>query len=220
MPVSVGNISSATGFSSSLTWVHTLGTGSDLVLVVLMGTAGARTVTSVTWDADGVNQSLTQLRRDENVGFAGTEIWYLVNPSVATGSSEVSTVESAGAHVQGGAITFLGATTPDNAAGSNADAVTSASDTVAGDAADNFMVDLLRANTTHALGADQTLAFTEIQESDRTSGSTQDGVDGGIMSWTFSSADMCHTACRIPAAAAAAAATEIPLRRFYMRDAT
>ena len=66
MAVAVGNTSSASANNANIDFVHTLGTGSDLVLVVGTSTDAAVTITSVTWDGDGVNEALTQLRRDDN----------------------------------------------------------------------------------------------------------------------------------------------------------
>jgi len=204
MAVAVGNTSSGSGNSANIDFIHTLGTGADLVLVVGTSTDAAVTITSVAWDGDGVNESLTFLRRDDNIGDAITEIWYLVGPSVATGSSEVNVVASAKAQNIAGAITFTGATTPDNATGSVPDAVESVSDTVTGVGSDDFVFDVLRSpGNAPTEGANQTAQWNLATGGERGAGSTQDGVDGGVMSWSWSGAvGVAHTACRIPTAGA------------------
>ncbi len=205
MAVALGNTSSASiNNSTTLDFVHTLGTGSDLVLMVGLCLDAGITGSSVTWDGDGVNETLIQLRQDVNIGDATTEIWYFVNPSVASGSSEVNVVLSAKAQHIAGAVTFTGATTPNNETGSIPEAVTSVSDTVSAVGADDFVFDVLRQpGNAPTEGANQTAAWNIAAGGERGGGSTQDGADGGVMSWSWSGANAAaHTACRIPAAGA------------------
>lgn len=206
MAVAVGNVSSASANSANLDWVHTLGAGADLVLIVGLSLPSGVTGGPVMWDGDGVNEALTMLRREVNTGAATVEIWYLVNPSVATGSSEINATLSAMAQNIGGAITFSGATTPDNDVGSGPDGVTSVSDTVTGSpGADDFVFDVARLNANFVMteGADQTAQWQVVAGGSRGAGSTQDGSFDDVMSWSWSSSsDVAHAACRIPAAAA------------------
>lgn len=206
--VTVGNTSSGSANNANIDFAHVLGTGSDLVLVCGISLDAGLTVTSVSWDADGVNEAFLQLTNaaQDNPAVAHVDIWYLVGPSVATGASEVGVVASAKAQNIAGAITFLGATTPDNATGSVPDGVTSVSDTVSGVGADDFAFDVFRSpGSSPTEGANQTAQWNQTAGGGQGAGSTQDGVDGGVMSWSWASAaDVAHSACRIPAAAAAA----------------
>ncbi len=220
MVVAVGNSGSGSANANSIVWAHTLIAGSDIVLVVGLSLADGINGTAVDWDADGVNEGLTFLTgsRQSNAGAGVSEIWYLVNPSAATGSSEI-TATLTGAMNQniGGSVDFTGATTPDNNSGSVADTVTSVSDTVTGDDADNFIFDVLRHTGGAPIeGADQVAQWNVAAGGDRGAGSTQDGVSGGVMSWTFGSGDVAHSACRIPEAVAAG---DLSTRQLNMSEA-
>lgn len=208
MAVAVGNVSSASANSANLDWVHTLGAGADLVLIVGLSLPSGVTGGPVMWDGDGVNEALTMLRREVNTGAATVEIWYLVNPSVATGSSEINAVLSSMSQNIGGAITFSGATTPDSDVGSGPDGVTSVSNTLLDAGNDDFVFDVVKLNGNFVMteGADQTAQWQVVAGGARGAGSTQDGVFDEVMSWSWSSSsDVAHAACRIPASAAAAA---------------
>lgn len=204
MAVAVGNSASGSVNGNMLTWTHALITGSDIVLVVGLSLQAGIIAIDVTWDSGGQNEPLTFLRRDDNPGGGVTEIWYKKNPSVATGGSTIFAFLTAGMNQNiGGSVDFTGATTPDNATGSIPDSVSSVSDTVAGDAADNFIFDVIREpGAAPIAGADQTEQWNVAAGGERGGGSTQDGVDGGVMSWSNGTTDWAHTACRIPAAAA------------------
>ena len=210
----VGNVSSASANNATVQWVHTLGTGSNLVLVVGVCIDAGLTITSVTWDADGVDQALTGLRTDSNPGDAVSAIYYLVGPSVATGSSEVTVITSTKAQNIAGAVTFIDADTPDGAVGSVPDSVESVSDTVVSPGADDFVFDCMRSpGGAITEGASQTAQWNIAAGGERGGGSTQDGVDGGVMSWSWSgAAGVAHTACRIPNAVTATA-SDSPTRK-------
>lgn len=207
MPATKGNVSSASANSASLAWAHTLTAGATM-LIVGAGLPSGITVTSVTWDADGVNESFTELRNDDNPGAAHTGIWYLLTPSAATGSSEITQAVSTMSRQVGGAVDFTGTSgAPDNATGSATDTTVSMNDTVSGVGADDYVFDSVRSDNGTVLteGADQT-ADWNIQpgSGDIAGGGTQDGVNGGVMSWSWTgSGDAAHTACRIPGIAGA-----------------
>ncbi len=156
MSVTAGNISSATANNANITFAHTLGTGSDLVLLVMVASDADVGVDSVTWDADGVNESLTQLGEIDAPGDAHSEIWYLVNPSVATGSSEIDVAcDSKGQNIAG-AITLLGGDTPVDFT-SEIGAAAGSSITVPNTTADDLVVDCLRKTGNNpTIGGNQT----------------------------------------------------------------
>ena len=195
MAVSKGNVSSTSGNTDSLSWSHTVPSGSNLVLVV--GLCLDDGITASGGVLFNTSESLTLLRRDQNAGAAVTEIWYLVGPTVTTANIVASL--SGKAQNISGAVDFAGADTPDNATGSTPDVTTSVSDTVAGSDADNFIFDCVRKpGAIPTEGADQTADWNIAAVGERGAGSTQDGVNGGVMSWSSTSDDCAHTACRIP----------------------
>lgn len=196
MAVTKGNVSSASGNTDSLAWAHTLGGSSDVVTVGLSLDAGITASGGVTYGAS----AMTLLRRDDNPGDAVTEIWYITGVST---SETITAGLSAKAQAIGGAVDWVGAATPDNATGSIPDAVTSVSDTVAGDASDNFIFDVLREpGNAPTVGADQAEDWNIAAGGERGGGSSQDGVNGGVMSWSWTgSVGAAHTTCRIPASA-------------------
>jgi len=198
MAVAPGNNSSQSGNADSLTWSHSIMGGSDLVLLVFMAIDDGITTSTVVFNT---SESLTLLRRDANAGAGTSEIWYLVNPTQTT----ANIVASISAKAQNIAMAgdYTGATTPDNETGSTPDVVTSVSNTVSGVGADDFVVDVVRKpGDAPTAGVDQIAQFNLAAGGERGAYSEQDGVDGGVMSWSSLSDDWAHTACRIPAAAA------------------
>lgn len=103
MALAVGNISNATAaISGSLTWSHTVASGDDRVLFVLIaGWSATRTVTSVTFNSD----NLQQVKRETN-SFGFAELWVLPNPDVTTGDIVVTFNSSS--YSAAGAINFSG----------------------------------------------------------------------------------------------------------------
>lgn len=85
MAATVDSVSNATASTTTpVTWAHTLGGGSNLVMVVLISGAGATraAVSSVVYDAGGTNQTLSQLASSRADGsYAWSEIWYRKAPS-------------------------------------------------------------------------------------------------------------------------------------------
>lgn len=95
---------------TSLTWSHTVGAGSNRILVVgvsIRNSAG-QTVSSVTYAGVG----LTFIGAQSNGTNSRIEMWRLLAP--ATGTNSIVVTMSAGAHFVGGAASFTGVdqTTP------------------------------------------------------------------------------------------------------------
>ncbi|HEY6947340.1 MAG TPA: hypothetical protein VI297_00880, partial [Gemmatimonadales bacterium] len=102
-PPLVDRVSSAHGKMAPLSWSHTVGTGSNPLLVVGVSVSTGKTVTSVTYRG----AALTYLG-DANNSQAGmrAELWYLKAPAPGTGTVSVSV--SGKTEVVGGAVSFFG----------------------------------------------------------------------------------------------------------------
>ncbi len=197
MAVAKGNTSSGSGNTASLSWSHVVPSGSDRVLLVGVSIlSDAIESTAVVFNT---SESFTVVRRSINNGAQTCSIWRLLNPTVTT-ANIVVTIESM-VQVIGGAVDFNGAGTPDNADGATPDAATSTSLTITGDTADNFMFDVVaKDGGAPTEGVDQTADWNLGSGALEGAGSTQDGQDGGAMSWSSGSDDWAHAACRIPEA--------------------
>jgi hypothetical protein len=204
MAVTVGNISSSSGNITDLIWAHTIAAGTNKVLIVGVALAAGESVSTVIWDnGGGEQQTLTNIHTQQNTGSVRTELWYAVGGVSGTKNITVTCVTKA--RLVAGGVDFSGATTPDNATGREEDAATSSSLTITAAGDDDYLVDMLAedANQNATQGADQA-EYVDIASHASISGagSTQDGaVTGDVMSWSFGSADIAHSACRIPAAA-------------------
>ena len=71
------------GETTTLSWTHVVGSGSDRLLVVGVSIEDAdETVSSVTLDPSGSAQSFTQISgARSSYDETSTELWYLVNPA-------------------------------------------------------------------------------------------------------------------------------------------
>jgi hypothetical protein len=101
-PAVVDRSSSATKLGTSLSWSHTVGTGSDRLLVVGVSVENGQTVSAVSYRG----AALTFLGARSNGGFR-VEMWYLKAPASGTGTVAVSL--SGSANMVGGAVSFFGA---------------------------------------------------------------------------------------------------------------
>lgn len=103
--VGVDDSSSASGVGTQvLQWTHTVGAGSNRLLVVGVSIRGNRTVTGITY----AGQGLTFLgASSNNNNRVRAEIWYLVAPP--TGTATVAVNLSANARFTSGAVSFTGA---------------------------------------------------------------------------------------------------------------
>jgi hypothetical protein len=101
-PAVVDRSSSATKSGTSLSWSHTVGTGSDRLLVVGVSVENGKAVSAVSYGG----AALTFLGARSNSGFRA-ELWYLKAPASGTGTVAVSL--SGSANMVGGAVSFFGA---------------------------------------------------------------------------------------------------------------
>ncbi len=111
MTIVVNDATSPTngGFGTSLTWSHTVSSGSNLILVVGVVAENSDTLTSasgITYGAANLTKAVGRTA-DEGV-WAGVELWYLVNPTV--GTATVTVTMTAGVSAMGGlSVTLSGA---------------------------------------------------------------------------------------------------------------
>ena len=189
LAITTGNTSSAmTTGASSLTFAHTIGSGSNGLLVVNVASQSA-SVSSVTYNGT----ALTFLGVAQNGTSARTEMWYLKAP--AAGTANVVITMSASAEFTGGAANFFGVdqTTPTGAftaatGGAHAPAVTVAS------AAGELVIDSVsvRDGNFTATGAGQTTLFTQDTGGGGGTvlgvGSREAGAASVTMDWSLSGA--------------------------------
>jgi hypothetical protein len=169
---------------NSATWSHTC-TGSNLDLFVGVTVRGnIDKVSGVTYNGVSLTQVWT-VSADGNYHSSG---WILVNPG--TGAHDIvvtfstTTVQWNGPQAAC-SMSFTGVhqTTPTNTPGTATGYSTNASVTVA-TAADEMIVDAVRAGENVTVGANQTQRYGA---GTRNGYSTQAGSDGGVMSWSMSS---------------------------------
>jgi hypothetical protein len=109
--IGIDSISSATGTGSSVSWSHTVGAGSDRILVVgISKRKNDKTTNNITYGGVG---GFTQVGSQIGSGTDhGVEIWYKLAPAVGTANIVVTLSGNVNAAI--GAISFIGVnqTTP------------------------------------------------------------------------------------------------------------
>ncbi|HEY7634895.1 MAG TPA: hypothetical protein VH763_05100 [Gemmatimonadales bacterium] len=183
--------STATGNLLTMSWSHTVGTGTQRLLVVGVTVRnGLNLGVSVTYGGTG----LTLLRSTRNSDNAvRAELWYLKNP--ASGTANVTVTLLGAAKMAGGAVSFSGVnqTTPIGAIASDSSTGTGTTNptTTVTSATGNLVIDAVAmegsAGTVTA-GANQTQRWTNTTGSAggeiRGVGSTEPGAASVTMSWT------------------------------------
>jgi hypothetical protein len=183
--------------AGSLTFSFTVSAGSDKALAVMVAMENTtKDVSGVTYDSD----ALTQVNSDVPSGgdWGEAQMWRIIDASatggdLATTANIVVTVTGDPYRVIGMGISMTGVhqTTPTGTPNSNASTgATSSSVTVASVDADGLLIDVvgLDSDVDCTAGANQT---NEITGGESAPGgctlavSTQDGGDGGVMSWSF-----------------------------------
>ncbi|MBI4848420.1 MAG: Ig-like domain-containing protein, partial [Nitrospirae bacterium] len=181
-----GTATNSSSTTSTVSWSHTVGTGSNRLLVVGVSfdARNSNTVSSVTYGGT----ALTNLRAEgTGANFARTEIWYLTAP--ASGSNTI-TVTIGGTATDklnmAGAVSYTGVdqTTPFSSNRGAAGTTASAPSVSISSATGNLIFDIFatyRPTTTPSQGAGQTLYWKNT-----TQGTT--GVNGGMSSKAGTSA--------------------------------
>ena len=180
-------------------WAHTVGTGSDRLLIVGVSVQEVLdSVNSVTWystatNCSGSSQTLTQAGSVANGSSADSEMWRLINPTAGTGSINVNFAESK--KTRSGAVSFFNVdqTTPLGTFTSANGNDTTPTVTVTGVAEGEVVVDVLAAKggVTLTVDSSQVERWNGVVSGEiSTGGSTEPGPDGGgsvTMSWSLSS---------------------------------
>lgn len=108
---------------TSVTWTHTLGAGSNTILLAAGAQDAGAASTSAAWDSAGTNVAMTRETNATATGTCRPEIWYLQTPAT-TGSKSVK-VSWSGSHDGGySSASYFGvagfnASSPQNATGAN-----------------------------------------------------------------------------------------------------
>lgn len=194
-----------------LTFNHTVSSGSDRLLVVaVMGRSIGMTVTGITFNGDALT-----LGKAVDADFNQAEIWYLLNPDVATGSVVVTQNAGTFVYVAAYAISFFGVTQTspeddDDSNNVNATSISLPALTTVTDAC--VVVDAVSQN---AGGLTMTEETNRTQQVNSTpSGTvassmilTKSPAGSVTMEWTSGSAQQCMVGVAFKPAAAAADST-------------
>jgi len=184
------------GGSSSVSWSHTTGSGSNRIMVVGVSIRVASvSVSSITYGA----QSLTFLRADIHPSSTiRSELWYLIAP--ASGTATVTVTLSGTSRAVGGSCTFAGVAqvSPIDASNGGTGSSSSPSGSVTANTANSMLLGHLAisgsSNTVSSEGSGQTLRWdnttTQQAQADRNigHGSQKGPVAAGSqsMSWGLS----------------------------------
>ena len=183
--------------TGTVTLSHTVGTGANRVLVVIAGTANYQhTITGVTAYKSSSPTAMTSVyakAEDTHTGQAYVSGWIMTNPDSGT-HDIVITASDGGAYVLGIASSWTGVdqSTPNRTATTgiaNDTAITvTDSNVTSGDVVvDGWFTGVTQATLTE--GANQTVLYAQaFSGSMAIASSYQDGADGGVMSWTISTA--------------------------------
>ena len=220
---------SAVGGSSSLTYSHTVGVGSDTALVVGGSVSSscdsAPNITSVTYAGDSMTNEVYVDDPDPsgcaNAGDSG--IYTKTNP--ATGANNVVvTLAGTNGEIHSSANSFFGVnqTDPTSAGNTNFGFDTAANVTVTTQSGDVLVDHVCNGNSVGTVGAAQTERTKQNNNTEATcnnsASSTQDGVDGGAMTWTVGNDLWLISSVSLTPAEAGAPAAITPQRRaFWIR---
>lgn len=208
--------------NGSMTWAHTVTSGSNRLLLVWLAGENATDGNAGTWSGVTYNgAALTKAKSHytvEGVATVSAELWYLVNPPV--GTADIVATANAGdvtpaVHAQGHAIGLTGAAqaAPEATldAGSSADS-TSGSLPITTLTANALIIDFMASNREEipAPGVNQTLLTTALNtdasaqgQASATSSRVTTAAGAYTQSWTFSVAfgRIAYLAASIAAAA-------------------
>ena len=193
MAVTVGNIVSVSGAAGTTLTTPSLnasaGTDQLLVAGTSSSSASAQNATGVTWDL-GTPENFTAGPSINGTSFFGADQWYLL-PTAAT-DTVTATWSSAPDDMNLGVIEFEGVhqTTPIGTTGTDSGSDANGSITLTGQVSGDLLVDCYGLD--NSASADNTPGANQTERIDITSSgsypmslamSTQDGVDGGVMTY-------------------------------------
>lgn len=110
MAIVVESTGSASGVTASLDITNfTVGSQTGKILLVCVSYVDGSRPNTVTWDSAGVNQALTNLKRQRESVSSGraVDIWYLLNPTAATAKT-ITIANTGSTDTIGGAIFLSG----------------------------------------------------------------------------------------------------------------
>jgi hypothetical protein len=188
--ISFDAVSSATSGSSPLSWAHTVGSGTNRLLVVPIGVeedSANGDVTSVTYNSVALTKAVENFVEN----FQNTEIWYLLNPPEGSANVEVTTNGTPG-DINAGAISVFGAaqsapeaTASQDDAGADWTTIQTNITTLTDGA---WVFDVVGSGQPRTFTADagQTERFDETGGSDGAAGSTEEVPTAGAatLGWT------------------------------------
>lgn len=194
---------------------RTTGTGSNRCLVAHVGAwaGGSTNTSSVTFDPGGANEQAFTALASATTGNSDrhSSIWYAEGvTSGASGIIRVNYTSYADAMwVSVTEWTGVDQTTP-MAGGQNLyDNTGTPSVTVPTVGSDDYVCDAISAGNGVTVGANQVQQYNNTQGSNHFGASIQAGSDGGVMSWTLTSAYIGLSAGRLDASAATAPAPNV-----------
>jgi hypothetical protein len=176
--------SSFGGNGVSLTWAHTVGSGSNRILIVGVSIHTTGSINSVTYA--GVN--LTKVGSISNIGVISSELWYLVNPASGTHDVIVTASESV-LNLAAGGMSYTGVDQA-NPLGTYASATgfSNAMSVDVSSAVNELVVDSVAVWTglvaAPSAGAGQTQRWNVYQNSASGAGSDEPGAATVTMSWS------------------------------------
>ena len=201
MPVTFGTSSEAGSTSSTALALPAITKNSGEILVVLVGCDDTTSVSTIDTDVD--TNAFTLRGTATNTGQDRSEIWYALDGAITNGSRTVTVNFNTGNRVGAAVLSFAGAGTPDNYVSNNGDTQSSPDNlTPGGHSDDTMMVNVQAGAQTVSLEANQTSVLNQNNGGRRQRGSYKDGVNGGTIgiNWVPGTADLAHSACRIPEA--------------------
>jgi hypothetical protein len=188
MALSIENVATNQGTGTTLDVTLTITSGNLLVIGVGY-VEGAPATSGVVWDPAGANQALTQLIRIREAADTGrvSELWYRKAPTPgASKIIQITFTASAGAgscalgFIDADQTTTFGTAVSAVSPGGGSDPIT----VTAGTAAGEIIVDFVTGGSNSTAGADQTQRYHNVDLGALFACSTQNGADGGVMSWT------------------------------------
>lgn len=204
MAVTVDSTGSTTASAgTTVTLSHTVGAGSDRVLVVLVAIDDSTPgfPSSVTYN--GVSMT--------NLGGVGTtnnpllvDGWYLVNPD--TGAHNVVVTKDSGRPTAVAAISLFGGSTPNYSNGQGADGVTSSTLNITASKSGMAIDVIMTSASTPTVDASQTEFGTNLNfngTEDMSCSYKTVAAGTPTMSWTFASTDYAHGGLFVPEASSA-----------------
>lgn len=217
--------------NSTITTGNITVTGTDPALFITTASTddASRNPSSATWNV-ATPENFTEVVAATGQSFFGASIWGLAAPTAATDNVTVTYPQTVdGFAVAVHLFTGVDGTTPTGNTQSGNGTSGEPSETLTSVDADDFCLDAVcvdseGATNTRTAGTNQTKRSDITSNSDfdvDLSSSTQDGTDGGEMTWTISGTEAwIHVACVIKAAASAVTGTIAETLDGYTSTAT